>query len=831
MNNNYKMQGVYGMQNVERTVVKPTSDKPRFEFSKLLVKLQTSIESFFLRKGYIFLFIGFLLGRALILAKLTPFSLPFFAAVFFIRRDRAPIALLGLVAGAATLSIGEAAITFGTIVLFLILFRFVGRWMKNELKGLPLLVFFTILSMEMSKTAVMEGSLTVYGSAMAGIEAGLGLILAFIFLQSIPLLTVNKRRQSLKTEEIVCLIIMLASVMTGTIGWSLYDISVEHVLSRYLVLVFAFVAGATMGSTVGVVTGLIFSLANLSSFFHMSLLAFAGLLGGLLKEGKKFGVAVGLLVATLLIGMYGETGEPIDKMLLETGVAILLFLLTPSSLTSKIAKYIPGTAEYSAEQQQYMRKMRDVTARRVSQFSNVFQALSKSFSTIEEQPEGDEPDRDLDYFLSNVTEKTCQTCFKKDHCWARNFNTTYEYMSDIMHELDHTGTISPKLSRDWDKHCTRSKKVNDIIQHQLTFYQANRKLKKQVQESRKLVADQLLGVSEVMGDFAKEIQRERENHHKQEEQILSALQEFGVEIDNVDIYSLEQGNVDIDMTIPYCGGHGECEKLIAPMLSDILGETILVNSEECATIPSGVCQVTFRSAKAFAVMTGVAHAAKDGDLISGDSYSTIELGGGKYAIAISDGMGNGERAHTESQETLKLLQQILQSGIEEKVAIKSVNSILALRTTDEIFSTLDLAMVDLQNASARFLKIGSTPSFIKRGSKIIKIQASNLPMGILQEFEVDVVSEQLKAGDLLIMMSDGVFEGPKHVENYDLWMKRKISELETDEPQAIADLIMEEVIRSRSGMIDDDMTVVVAKIDHNIPKWASIPVQSMLKEA
>ena len=37
--------------------------------------------------------------------------------------------------------------------------------------------------------------------------------------------------------------------------------------------------------------------------------------------------------------------------------------------------------------------------------------------------------------------------------------------------------------------------------------------------------------------------------------------------------------------------------------------------------------------------------------------------------------------------------------------------------------------------------------------------------------------EQLKAGDLLIMMSDGVFEGPKHVENYDLWMKRKIKEL------------------------------------------------------
>ncbi|MFY9997326.1 MAG: stage II sporulation protein E, partial [Leclercia sp.] len=515
-----------------------------------------------------------------------------------------------------------------------------------------------------------------------------------------------------------------------------YDLSVEHVMSRYLVLIFSFVAGATVGSTVGVVTGLIFSLANVSSFYHMSLLAFSGLLGGLLKEGKKLGVALGLFIATLLIGMYGEGGGALSKTVMESAAAVLLFLLTPQSLTSKIAKYIPGTPEYSAEQQQYMRKMRDVTAQRVVQFSNVFEALSKSFSNLQVQDETTETDRDMDYFLSNVTEKTCQTCFKKDHCWTRNFNTTYDYMSEIMQEMDqNSGVVPQKLSREWDKHCTRSKKVMEIMQQQLTYYQANRKLKKQVQESRRLVADQLLGVSEVMGDFAKEIQRERENHSKQEEQILEALQEFGIHIEHVEIYSLEQGNVDIDMTIPYCQGHGECEKLIAPMLSDILKENIVVNSEECSTFPNGFCHVTFRSAKAFTVLTGVAHAAKDGDLVSGDSYSTIELSGGKYAIAISDGMGNGERAHSESRDTLLLLQQILQSGIEEKVAIKSVNSILSLRTTDEIFSTLDLVMVDLQNASARFLKIGSTPSFIKRGGKIMKIQASNLPMGILQEFE------------------------------------------------------------------------------------------------
>ncbi|GIN64471.1 stage II sporulation protein E [Robertmurraya siralis] len=826
------------MDKTVKTLIEPVSglnlnNKAKLDVSSGIRKLLQKLEAFFLKKGYILFVIGFLLGRALILSTLTPFILPFFAAVYVIRKERAPIALVGLVVGAATLSVLDATYAFGSTVFFLFLFRVALNWLKQEVKALPFFVFATIIVSKLAKSFMVTGQISLFDGMMAGVEASLGFILTLIFLQSIPLILANKRRQTLKTEEVVCLIIMLASIMTGTIGWSVYDLSLEHITSRYLVLVFAFVAGATVGSTVGVVTGLIFSLANVSSFYHMSLLAFAGLLGGLLKEGKKIGVVIGLFISTLLIGMYGEGSGNLDKTLLESAAAMILFLLTPQGLTSKLAKYIPGTPEYAAEQQHYMRKMRDVTAQRVEQFSSVFQALSNSFASYDELSERDDPEsRELDYFLSNVTEKTCQMCFKKEHCWARNFNTTYDYMKEIMHEMDQNdGTISPKLARDWGKHCTKSQKVMNTIQQELTLFQANQKLKKQVQESRRLVADQLLGVSTVMGDFAKEIQRERDNHHKQEEQIYEALQEFGIHIEHVEIYSLEHSNVDIDMTIPYCNGHGECEKLIAPVLSDILGETIIVNSEECSTYPNGFCHVTFRSAKAFTIETGVAHAAKDGGFISGDSYSMISLSGGKHAVAISDGMGNGERAHIESKETLMLLQKILQSGIEEKLAIKSVNSILSLRTTDEIFSTLDLAMIDLQDASAKFLKVGSIPSFIKRGKTVKKIQSSNLPIGIIHEFDVEVVTEQLKAGDLLIMMSDGVFEGPKHVENYDLWMKRKIGELATDDPQEVADLIMEEVIRSRSNMIEDDMTVVVTKIKHNTPKWATIPVHKYQKQA
>lgn len=817
------------IQKIGREIVEPVSKPDVMNqlgegYHRFIHKLKLKFEYVFLRWGLLIFLVGFLLGRALILSEVAPFALPFFAAVFMMKREKTGLAFLATVLGGVTTQLSNGVFVLGSILAFFLLHSVISRISKDRLRSLPITVLLGSFITRLGMTYGMENTLTSYDMLMATIEAGLSFVLTMIFMQSVPLLTIRKRKQALKNEEIICLIILLASMMTGTIGWTIYDASVENVLSRYLVIMFAFVGGAAIGSTVGVVAGLILSLANVASLYQMSLLAFSGLLGGLLKDGKKFGVSLGLMVGTLLIGLYGESNNELLPTITESLLAIAFFLLTPQGLISNISRFIPGTEEYSLEQQQYLRKIRDVTANRVEQFSTLFQALSNSFTFPGQYLEEDDDTREIDYFLSNVTEKTCQTCFKKEKCWTEKFNNTYDYMLDIMLESEkNSNGPSRKLKKEWEKHCVKHNKVIDAIQKELTYFQANQKLKKQVQESRRLVAEQLLGVSQVMGDFAKEIQRERENLHAQEEQILDAFTSIGIEVEHADIYSLEKGNVDIEISIPYCNGHGECEKIVAPMLSDILGETIVVKKEECSSYPNGYCQVSLGSAKTYVVETGVANAAKGGGWVSGDSYSMIELGANKYAVAISDGMGNGERAHLESNETIKLLQKILQSGIEEKVAIKSVNSVLSLRTNDEIFSTLDLAMVDLQDASVKFLKIGSTPSFIKRGENVKKVEASNLPMGIIKEFEVDVVSEQLKAGDILIMMSDGIFEGPKHVENYDMWMKRKINEIETDDPQEIADILMEEVIRTRSGFIDDDMTVVVAKIMHNTPKWAAIP--------
>lgn len=813
-------------------MVSPTADLKMLNVSGANVlqgstRMRLRMEHMMVHLGVIILVVGFLLGRAYILGNILPFALPFFAAVFIMKKERTALAFIGLVAGSLSVSLQHASYTFVAIILFLVGHMILKKSVKRVQGLLPIQVFFSIFLTHLVLVYAYHSELTTYDFLMSSIEAGLSYILTIIFLQSVPFLTQVNRRQGLVTEEIVCLIILIASVITGTTDWYIYDVSVQHILSRYLVLIFAFAAGATVGCTVGVVTGLIMSLSNVASLYQMSLLAFSGLLGGLLKEGKKVGTGLGLLIGTSLISLYGDKQGEIVSSIIESCIAVALFLLTPKYLLEKIAKIIPGTAENVTDQQQYLRKIRDLTSERIIRFSNVFQALSTSFTHFG-AVDTDEPEDKVDLFLSDITAKSCQTCFKKEQCWSMNFDRTYSYMEDLMDGVE-KGTLEKnhKLQREWEKYCVRSSKVKELMEKELFPFNAQLQLKRQVRESRRLVAEQLAGVAKVMDDFAREITREKENHQLQEEQILDCLKGFGVDIRDVEIYSMEQGNIDIEMNIPYCNGRGECEKLIAPMLSDILRENIVVKKEKCATSPAGFCNVSFGSLKKYMVDAGLTTVAKGGGFVSGDSHKLMEIGAGTYAIAISDGMGNGERAHMESTETLKLLQKILQSGIEETVAIKAINSILSLRTTDEIFATLDLAMIDLQTATARFLKIGATPSFIKRGDQVIKIEGSNLPIGIVQEFDVDVIHVELKPGDLLIMMSDGVYEGAKYVENHEMWMKRKIRELQTNNPQDVSDLLIEEVIRTKDKHIEDDMTVVVAQFEHNNPKWATIPVYSL----
>ncbi|EOS53278.1 stage II sporulation protein E [Paenibacillus barengoltzii] len=769
---------------------------------------------------------SFLLGRATILDELAPFAVAFFAVIRFMRRDIAWFAGAAMVGGAlltpgAHLHAIEIAVE---LLIFALLQKGLESFERADLSYAPIMVFTSTFFVGMFG-AVIGPSLTWYALAMTVMDALLSFVLTLVFIQAVPVFTYRKKHYQLRGEEILCLVILLASVMTGTVGWEIQGLSAEHVLSRYLILLFALAGGAPLGASVGVITGLILSLADTSALYQMSLLAFSGMLAGMLREGRKWAVGFGMLLGSSILSIYIAGPADVMSSTWESCVAVLFFLLTPKKTVQVIAKYVPGTQEHAKTQHEYAKRVRDITAGRVAQFSQVFKQLARSFGQVSSTGEIAKRGEEIDHFMNAVTQGACATCFRKNTCWEGRFYQTYKLMTEMMTAIEEKPDITPdELPARWLKMCAKTDQVLDIMKHEYDLYQHDLHWKRQIYDSRQLVAEQLSGVSQVMEDLAREIQREGQAMYKQEEQIREALEKMGLSIHSIDIVSLDHGNVEIEIVHAYTRGFDECRKIIAPLLSDILGEHIAVMNEIHHGGREGLATVTFGSAKAFEITTGVAGTAKGGDMLSGDSFSAKELGNGTFAVAISDGMGNGERARLESSTALNILEQLLQSGMEETLAIKSVNSILMLRSPDEVYATVDMALIDQYTARTTFMKIGSSPSFIKRGSEVIPVTASNLPIGIIQDIEVDLVSVQLYPEDTLIMMTDGIYDAPGPAVNKELWIKRLIQEIQAEDPQEIADCLLESVIRYQKNVIHDDMTVVVANIDHMQPEWATLHI-------
>lgn len=764
---------------------------------------------------------GFLLGRATILDDLAPFSIAYFAVMYYVRSELVPWVGVALFAGSLASGHGNAGYIVTEMIVFLLIQKGMEKFERADLSFVPLITLASTFFVQLFSYLV-KADLTWYTFMMTGVEAVLSFILTLIFIQALPILSQTKSKYNLKHEQIICLMILLASVMTGTVGWVVNGVSIEHVFSRYLVLLFALVGGAPLGASVGVITGMILSLADLQAIYQMSLLAFAGMLAGLLKEGNKVAVAFGMLLGSSILTIYIGDRNVIMNSTYESLAAIALFLLTSRSIVQTLAKYVPGTQENMKTHYEYAKRVRDITASRVEQFSEVFRQLSKSFKQLTAEGQDKKREEEVGHFMNAVANKTCVACWKKGQCWDKQFYATYKYMTEMMTEIEKKENFHrSEIWSDWKKACAKTEHVLDVMKRQFALYKHDIQWKQQILESRQLVSDQLVGVSQVMEDLAKEIKREGQQLYLQEEQIRGALEELGLSILGIDIINLEEGNVEIEIIHQFTKGFDECRKIIAPLLSDILGENIAVKKELFSDQGSGISTVTFGSAKEYEVTTGVAGAAKGGDFLSGDSFSTVELGNGKFVVALSDGMGNGERARAESSTALSILQQLLQSGMEEKIAIKSVNSVLLLRSADEMYATVDMALVDLYNAQTTFMKIGSTPSFIKRGDEVIQITANNLPVGILQDIEVDLVSVQMQPGDILIMMTDGIFDAPGYAVNKELWMKRVIGEIDTASPQEFADCLLERIVRQQQGEIADDMTVVVARIERYQPEWST----------
>ena len=128
----------------------------------------------------------------------------------------------------------------------------------------------------------------------------------------------------------------------------------------------------------------------------------------------------------------------------------------------------------------------------------------------------------------------------------------------------------------------------------------------------------------------------------------------------------------------------------------------------------------------------------------------------RYYVLLCDGMGTGLGAAQEGQSAGSLLRQMLTAGFPAAHALRTLNSILALRGSAGAV-TVDLAELYLDTGHATLYKWGAAPSWLLRRGSTEKIGTATPPPGIsVTESRETVEKLSLRRGEALVLLSDGV---------------------------------------------------------------------------
>ena len=342
---------------------------------------------------------------------------------------------------------------------------------------------------------------------------------------------------------------------------------------------------------------------------------------------------------------------------------------------------------------------------------------------------------------------------------------------------------------------------------------------RKLQENQGLLAEHLKEMAHIMAKIAKETCRCRPMGERRFKQMSRLLRESGIQLKNFFEMEHEDGHWEISLTMRNLGEKriraGESEHISTEDVADFI--SVAMNTRLCPSKNSPMYLTKeyntyyFLEEPPYHLLTGFAKAVKEGEKMSGDNYSFYEADTGKLVVILSDGMGSGEMANRESGRVIEMMERLLEAGFAKESAVQMINGALAAAGQEQNMSTLDICSMDLYSGECEFVKVGAACTYIKRGHLVDRLSAQNLPLGVFQQIEPEVMSRTLQNGDYVIMLSDGVLDALSQGLGEEI-LPEIIGRMEYTNPNEMANQILAYCIKQSKGQIRDDMTVLVTGI-------------------
>ncbi|NLP14258.1 MAG: stage II sporulation protein E [Clostridium sp.] len=764
------------------------------------------------QKGNIvLLLITFLLGRVSLFDDLMPFGMAFYAASAGSGTSRILLAsavILGMLTGGAVeeLYVGLMFLAAFTVIERLFKNKTANNGIKHSLIGLVSIAASQLILVS------MQGFL-MYDVLRALLYTALVFSLIFIFKRGLVLIDGTTKNHELSSEEIISGAMLAVIALTGFGDMQIAGASLTNVFGILAVMLFSFKTGPAVGSAVGVIVGLVITLSNPVTPLIIGTYGFCGLLSGVFRNLGKIGAGLGFIIGNAMLTLYINGSTEVFIYIKDIIFAAIIFTAIPQKIINNVMEAFAASPTVLKDKASYSERIKELTVERLNNFAKAFQELSKTFDEIS-QTQMVTTNQDISSLFDRVADNVCKDCSLCLHCWDRNFYNTYQVMFKVVESLEKKGWIEQRdIPQYFMERCERIdefvKQVNNVYE----LFKVDMSWKNKMGESRGLISQQLDGLSNVISNLALEINNDIEFKGDLEERLLSEFENAGVKVKDILVYKNKWEKFEVNIFHKGCAGSNKCLDSIEKMASSVLKRRMIKDRGECMyNHKLGACNLKLVEEEVFSITTGVARREKHDSRISGDNYTFMNIGDGKHVLALSDGMGTGQRAFNQSKAAIGLLEQFMETGFDKDTAIRLINSILVLKSDDDSFATIDLCAVDLYDGKVEFVKIGAVPTFIKRPRRTEVIRTVSLPVGILSNIETELVCKNVDNGDFIIMVSDGIIDSFKQEGEEEQTLIKFIEDIDNINPQAIADSILSEACSRCGGKPLDDMTVLVAKI-------------------
>ena len=207
--------------------------------------------------------------------------------------------------------------------------------------------------------------------------------------------------------------------------------------------------------------------------------------------------------------------------------------------------------------------------------------------------------------------------------------------------------------------------------------------------------------------------------------------------------------------------------------------------------------------------------------VGGDFYDFIWLDDDRTAlgIAVADVAGKSMDAALTAVLTTGVVQAEARRNRSVADVVTAANLPVYIKTSRSTFTALCYARLDLAARKLTFTNAGLVEPLLKSGGEVqpLKSAGTKLPLGILPDGEYEERTVQLRAGDVLLLLTDGIPESQNLSRTFygTDTLRRLLEGMDTDglSAEKILETLIIDVRRFTAGAPQhDDITAVAVKV-------------------